>query len=51
MCRDAETKDPDGKFSPNVVNTVVYLVSTVTTASTFLVNYRVRPSCPLPVLS
>ena len=40
---DIETKSPEGKFAPNVLNTVVYLVSTVSTVSTFVANYRGRP--------
>jgi len=42
--RDQETKDPDGKFKPNTLNTVVYLMSTTMTITTFLSNYRVRQS-------
>ena len=41
--QDAETKSPDSTFKPNVLNTVVYLVSTISTTSTFLANYRGRP--------
>ena len=40
---DEETRSPEGKFAPNVLNTVVYLVSTISTTSTFLANYRGRP--------
>lgn len=41
LCSDAESKDPDGKFSPNILNTVVYLASSAMTIATFLANYRV----------
>jgi cation-transporting ATPase 13A1 len=40
---DADTRDPDGKFSPNLLNSVVFLVSQLTTVSTFAANYRGRP--------
>jgi len=40
---DTETKSPESTFKPNVLNTVVYLVSTVSTTSTFIANYRGRP--------
>ncbi len=33
----------DGKFVPNVINTSIYLVSSVMTLSTFLANYIGRP--------
>jgi cation-transporting ATPase 13A1 len=40
---DDEMRDPDGKFKPNLLNSVVFLVSQLTTVSTFAVNYRGRP--------
>jgi manganese-transporting P-type ATPase len=40
---DAETRSPDAKFAPNVLNTVVFLVSTAQTAVTFGANYRGKP--------
>jgi len=40
---DAETKSPDSAFAPNVLNTVVYLVSTTATTATFIANYRGHP--------
>ena len=33
--------DPDGDFSPNVINSAVFLLSNAMQASTFLVNYQV----------
>jgi len=41
--RDKETLDPDGLFKPNVLNTVVFLISTSMTVATFLANYRGHP--------
>ena len=41
--QDADTRSPNSTFKPNVLNTVVYLVSTISTTSTFLANYRGRP--------
>jgi cation-transporting ATPase 13A1 len=41
--QDAETKSTESTFKPNVLNTVVYLVSTISTTATFLANYRGRP--------
>ncbi|ETO06546.1 hypothetical protein RFI_30843, partial [Reticulomyxa filosa] len=38
-----ETRDPEGKFKPNVVNTVVFLVSTVQQVTTFAANYAGYP--------
>ena len=38
-----EMSDPDGKFHPNLVNTVVFLVSQMMTVATFAINYRGRP--------
>jgi cation-transporting ATPase 13A1 len=40
---DADTKSPDTAFQPNVLNTVVYLVSTTATTATFIANYRGHP--------
>ena len=33
--------DPDGPFKPNVINTVVFLISFTMQVSTFAVNYQV----------
>lgn len=41
--KDKETKDPDADFKPNVLNTVVFLVSTSMTVATFMANYQGRP--------
>ena len=41
--RDTETRSTDTAFKPNVLNTVVYLVSTMMTTATFFANYRGRP--------
>merc|ERR1712217_305290 len=35
--------DPDLKFEPNVLNTVVYLLSSVQMAATFAANYIGKP--------
>jgi len=40
---DPETRDPEGKFKPNVLNSVVYLVSTAMTTVTFMANYQGHP--------
>lgn len=40
---DEKTRDPDGDFAPNVLNTVVFLVSSSTTLATFAANYKGRP--------
>ena len=40
---DEETKDPEGKFKPNVLNTVVFIVSTVQIVGTFGANYAGAP--------
>jgi len=40
---DAATKDPDGEFHPNILNSVVFLVSTSMNVATFLANYQGRP--------
>ena len=40
---DEETRDPEGKFKPNVLNTVVFLVSTTQTVATFAANYAGAP--------
>eukprot|EP01029_Cantina_marsupialis_P022631 TRINITY_DN552_c1_g3_i1.p1 TRINITY_DN552_c1_g3~~TRINITY_DN552_c1_g3_i1.p1 ORF type:complete len:1297 (+),score=461.72 TRINITY_DN552_c1_g3_i1:60-3950(+) len=39
---DASLK-PDADFSPNVINTVVFIVEQVVTLNTFFINYRGRP--------
>lgn len=39
---DAEHRAPEKKFQPNVLNTVVYLISNTQTIATFAANYRVR---------
>jgi cation-transporting ATPase 13A1 len=39
----AEHRSPDTAFKPNVLNTVVYLVSTSCTVVNFAANYRGRP--------
>ena len=41
--RDIDTRSTDTAFKPNVLNTVVYLVSTMATTATFFANYRGRP--------
>lgn len=40
---EEEHRSPDATFKPNVLNTVVFLVSTTQTAVTFAANYRGRP--------
>merc|ERR1719189_1288259 len=40
---DEETRDPEGKFKENVLNTVVFLVSTVQIVGTFAANYAGYP--------
>mmetsp|Transcript_7110 Transcript_7110/g.17335 ORF Transcript_7110/g.17335 Transcript_7110/m.17335 type:complete len:126 (-) Transcript_7110:179-556(-) len=35
--------DPDGEFKPNILNSVVFLISTSMTVATFLANYRGHP--------
>jgi len=40
---DEETRDPEGKFKPNVLNTVVFLVSTIQIVGTFAANYAGYP--------
>eukprot|EP00494_Astrolonche_serrata_P026347 UN26609 len=40
---DEDTRDPNGKFKPNVLNTVVFLISSTQTASTFAANYIGQP--------
>eukprot|EP01083_Nonionella_stella_P087110 242202_1 len=40
---DEETRDPEGKFKPNVLNTVVFLVSTIQIVATFAANYAGYP--------
>lgn len=36
-------RDPDANFSPNLLNSVVFLITTITSVTTFLVNYKGRP--------
>mmetsp|Transcript_37397 Transcript_37397/g.85175 ORF Transcript_37397/g.85175 Transcript_37397/m.85175 type:complete len:330 (+) Transcript_37397:2-991(+) len=36
-------RDPDALFSPNLLNSVVFLITTITSVTTFLVNYKGRP--------
>merc|ERR550525_1993541 len=40
---DEETRDPEGKFKENVLNTVVFLVSTVQFVGIFAANYAGYP--------
>lgn len=40
---DEETRNPDGKFKPNVLNTVVFLISSVQIVGTFAANYIGEP--------
>ncbi|SPQ92942.1 unnamed protein product (mitochondrion) [Plasmodiophora brassicae] len=40
---DAASLNPDGEFTPNVLNTVVYLVSSSMTLATFAANYKGHP--------
>ena len=40
---DEETRDPEGKFKENVLNTVVFLVSTIQIVGTFAANYAGYP--------
>lgn len=40
---DVSEVDVEAKFAPNLLNTVVYLMSMTLQVSTFLVNYRGRP--------
>jgi cation-transporting ATPase 13A1 len=40
---DKDTRDPDSDFSPNVLNTVVFLVTSSTTLATFAANYKGHP--------
>jgi len=37
------SRDPDANFSPNVLNSVVFLITTVSQVTTFAVNYKGRP--------
>jgi len=37
------SRDPDANFSPNVLNSVVFLITTVSQITTFAVNYKGRP--------
>ncbi|KAJ0409499.1 hypothetical protein P43SY_002389 [Pythium insidiosum] len=41
--RDDPAMHPDGKFSPNVVNSVMFLLSSVMQLNTFVVNYKGQP--------
>ena len=41
--QDKDTRDPDGDFKPNALNSAVFLVSTSMTVATFLANYRGKP--------
>ncbi|CAI5747188.1 unnamed protein product [Peronospora destructor] len=34
---------PDGKFTPNVVNSIMFLMSSIMQVNTFVVNYRGQP--------
>lgn len=34
---------PDGKFTPNVVNSIMFLMSSIMQVNTFVANYRGRP--------
>jgi cation-transporting ATPase 13A1 len=40
---DAETRDPNGKFAPNLLNSVVFLVGQMMNVATFGINYSGRP--------
>jgi cation-transporting ATPase 13A1 len=40
---DDHTMSADGKFQPNVVNSAVYMLSTVMQVNNFVVNYRGHP--------
>jgi manganese-transporting P-type ATPase len=40
---DEEHRDPEGEFKANVLNTVVFLLSTTMTVATFLANYQGKP--------
>jgi cation-transporting ATPase 13A1 len=40
------TQDPKGKFTPSLVNTVVFLVQTMQQVSVLMVNYKGRPFQP-----
>jgi len=39
-------QDMDGKFSPNLINTVVFFIETVQQVSVLIVNYKGRPFQP-----
>ncbi|KAJ0412216.1 hypothetical protein ATCC90586_005829 [Pythium insidiosum] len=41
--RDDPAMHPDGKFTPNVVNSVMFLLSSVMQLNTFVVNYKGQP--------
>jgi len=40
---DEETRDPNGKFKPNVLNTVIFLISSIQIVATFAANYIGEP--------
>merc|ERR1712087_437119 len=40
---DEETRDPNGKFKANVLNTVVFLISSIQIVGTFAANYIGEP--------
>jgi hypothetical protein len=42
----SEPIDPDSTFTPNLVNTVVFLTSTTMQVSTFAINYKVSWKFP-----
>jgi len=41
--KDKESLDPDGTFKPNVLNSVVFLVTNSMTVATFIANYEGNP--------
>lgn len=43
-CREDEFVDLEAKFSPNILNTTVYIISMALQVSTFAVNYKVSSS-------
>ena len=40
---DDPAMHPDGKFTPNVVNSIMFLMSSIMQVNTFVVNYRGHP--------
>ncbi|DBA04361.1 TPA: hypothetical protein N0F65_002123 [Lagenidium giganteum] len=40
---DDPSMHPDGKFRPNVINSIIFLVSAVMQVNTFVVNYKGHP--------